>query len=184
MFKTAFVSALVMASGLIGLNASGSTTGTGASQDQFNILCRSRVSSLQLFTQDDLVYLRFSDGIGFQNFPIFNGSVTPMILPYIQRASEDLKTIDGSLVAVFHRSQCQFDPARPLLVMCNGLGKLEAPEDTQLQANGLSSDLETVERLDLSFSRLNFSIGIDTPQPSFRHYFIKLPFNSADCRKL
>jgi hypothetical protein len=147
----------------------------------FHISCNSSVNSVQVYTQEDRVYFRFYDSLGFKDFPVFNGMVTPVSVPFITRGVRELAVFDGSMRLSWERKLCRYDESKPLLVMCEGSGRVEEPAGAAFTPTGMNTAVETQERLDLSFARLNFNVGLNTPSADFMHYFLQFPFNKVNC---
>ncbi len=145
------------------------------------ILCGSGHNSAKVWSKEGRVWFRFDDNLGFQNFPIYYGVVTLPMLPLIQRASKELAPFDGAMILSWEESKCQWSETNRLLVQCNGAGKLEFPEGTTFTNTGLSTSVESQERLDLKFGRVHFQLGIDTPKTNYTHHFIDFAFDKERC---
>jgi hypothetical protein len=68
-----------------------------------------------------------------------------------------------------------------MLMICSGLGEVIEPTGTKFTVTGVSTSMETQSRLDMTFSRLNFSVGLQTSVSGFTHYFLGFPYNADNC---
>lgn len=153
-----------------------------AGQADLVLECGNSVSSVKIWTEGERLYFRMDDIVGFKNFPLYDGVVTPVMLPLINRGAEDLKEFDHQVLISWERSQCRFDRARPFLVDCSGRAKIHFPENTQITASGLGVTTERQEHFDLTADLVKFHLGLSTPVANFTHYYLGFPFNRANCR--
>ena len=146
-----------------------------------SITCSSYSSMARVYTENGRVFLRLDDAIGHRNFPLYDGIVTPMQIPMIQRAEMDMKYFDQLVILSWEEKQCRFDSKRPFLMECNGRANIQSPEIKNLTSSTLSVSLEQQTRIDFSFERVKVNLGLDTVGSDYQHYFISFPFNKNNC---
>jgi hypothetical protein len=78
-------------------------------------------------------------------------------------------------------SRCKTDPTRPMLINCDGLGKIEAPATTAFIATSMSTSIETDESIDVNAQVVHINLGLSTTGTDFMHYFISLPYDGQHC---
>lgn len=148
---------------------------------QFEIYCQTPNSFARFYSDDDFVYFSYSDQYGFNNFPVYEGVVTPPMMPFLNQAITELKDFNGYLYVSWPRSKCSFDAARPFLLDCSGRGEIRSPILSKITTSGISISIESTERIDMKYDRLKVNWGLDSEQNGYNHYFLAFPFNRQAC---
>lgn len=145
------------------------------------IQCASQVAQAKIWSDDKGIHFRLVDTLGFDDFPLYEGVVNTAMMPYLERESKDLKVIGGELEVLFPKDHCKWDSKRKDLVLCSGGGRIVAPQTKDLHVSDVSTTVETDQRLDLSYQRIKFNMGLDTATGPYAHYFLAFPFDRTRC---
>jgi hypothetical protein len=147
----------------------------------FSLTCTTSVAGASLYAEDGRLHFHLENGGGFENFPIYSGTVTPSMLPLIERGAKELAIFDADVDISWPLDKCAVDYARPYLIKCDGQGQLETPETTDFIATSMSTSTDAVDSLDVKAQVVNMNIGISTTGENFMHYFISMPFDGNHC---
>ncbi|MGZ3694069.1 MAG: hypothetical protein ACXWQO_07705, partial [Bdellovibrionota bacterium] len=121
------------------------------------------------------------DSVGFKNFPIYSGVLTPAMMPLAQRGLKELAPFDGEVDISWDLAKCKVDTARPYLLACSGLGEIAKPLGVAFVATSMSTSTEKMESLDVSATGVQINLGLSTSGSDFMHYFVQFPFDVNHC---
>lgn len=145
------------------------------------IQCASQVAQAKIWSDSKGVHFRLVDTLGFDDLPLYEGIVNASMIPYLDQESKDLKVFGGQVEVLFPKDHCKWDSKRKDLVLCSGGGQIVAPQTKNLHVSDVSTTIETDQRLDLSYQRIKFNMGIDTATGPYAHYFLAFPFDRTRC---
>lgn len=146
-----------------------------------SLTCSTSVAGASIYAEDGRMHFNLENGGGFQNFPIYTGTVTPSLVPMIERGAKELAIFDQEVDISWPLEKCRVDPKRPYLVACDGQGTLESPQTKDFIATSMGTSTDAVQSLDVDAQVVNMNVGISTTGSDFMHYFISLPFDSQHC---
>ncbi len=159
---------------------------TASAENQ--VQCSSGISSVVIYISDKTVIFKLEDRIGFRNFPIFSGVLTPMLLDSAQSALKDLKDIDGELTVSWPKENCHWSKS---FVDCAGRGEVQGmgsrfkkDEKSILWSSGLSTETIHHERMNLSYDKFSVHLNLSAKSDSegIQNYFVEFPFARENCR--
>ncbi len=161
-----------------------STFGLAAtSAKDFTVSCNNSSAKVEMWGDTTQFHLRYQNGAGFTNFPIFTGVVTPAFLPEIEQNAKDLSVFTGEVLINWDVNKCQTDSKRPYLVQCSGLGTIAKPENSNFVAANLQTTASQVENLDITSSVINVDLSLVKSQNVIRssYFLLSLPFDQHRC---
>lgn len=139
---------------------------------------RGRVS-IQVYSSGDKLYMQYSNAMGSDDFPLFEGVVTKLALPYIKIAQKELAGLDQQVLVSWDLSQCKFNAKDPLIMQCDGEGTFQFPTDSNLKSYTFITSRVTEESLTSKYEIFKIRWGIDS---SDFHHSIALPFDPSLCK--
>jgi|CXWL01.1.fsa_nt_gi hypothetical protein len=151
-----------------------------AAETEIHFGCGTQDAGVNIYTEGERVYFRLENPAGFQNFPIFSGTLTPRTMNMVEASLRDLKVFDVNIVvASWEKAQCK--TGKNFLLQCRGAGKIEQPENSGLRTYGISTSIEHQENMDVSADVVRINWGIDTAENDYRHHYISFPFTQDRC---
>jgi hypothetical protein len=90
--------------------------------------------AVSLYSSKDKLFMRYSNALGADDFPFYEGSVTKMTMPFINIAQSELSSIDHEVLVSWPIDQCSFSSTNALLMECNGAAAFVIPENSKLQS--------------------------------------------------
>jgi hypothetical protein len=150
--------------------------------NNYSLGCSTSVAVAKAWSDGTRFNFHLEDGAGFTDFPIFSGTVTPSMLPLVERGAKELAPFGGLVDLSWDLTSCKFDASRPLLFSCRGQGLISQPKNAPFITTSLSSEIDNAETLDVEAKTVNINLGLSTTGTDFVHYFISFPFASENCR--
>lgn len=135
--------------------------------------------SLQMYSSSGRLYMQYSNVMGADDFPLFEGVVTKLALPVIEMAKTDLAELDEHVLVSWDLNKCRFNPKDTLIMECGGEGTFHFPLNSNLLSYTLITSRVTEESLTSKFEIFKIRWGIDSP--GF-HHSLALPFDPATCK--
>jgi len=131
-------------------------------------------------TEDSYV-LTYLNSEGRKNFPVYEGVVTRSAMGFINMGFKELFDIDKKLVLAWKKSSCQFSKENPLILSCNGEGRVLIPENQTLKSYILNTSISEEKSLSNTFHVFKFRLGLDSQS---LHYSLTFPFDPKKCYRL
>lgn len=147
----------------------------------YSIACTTSVAEMDVWSDGQLVHLKMEDSAGFDDFPIYEGTVTPAMLGIISRGATDLKVLDGEMEITWDAKGCTFDPKRPNMMSCKGPGTMSTPKTDSLKVFGLATSSNHEETMEISADVLNIRVTMFTNDQQSVPYFLVFPFAADHC---
>ncbi|MBC7715063.1 MAG: hypothetical protein H7177_17080 [Rhizobacter sp.] len=135
--------------------------------------------SVQMYSKDDRFYMLYSNAMGSDDFPLFEGVVTKLALPVIKIAQEELASLDEQVLVSWPLSQCKFNQKDPLILQCDGEGTFLFPKDSTLKSYTFITSHVTEESLTSKYGIFKIRWGVDS---SDFHHSLALPFDPTLCK--
>lgn len=135
--------------------------------------------SVQMYSSGDRLYLQYSNSMGSNDFPLYEGVVTKLTLPVIQISQDELGALDEQVLVSWELSKCRFNPKEPLIMDCAGEGTFHFPANTNLKSYTLITSKVTEESLTSKYETIKIRWGIDSPD---FHHSIAMPFDPSMCK--
>ncbi len=135
--------------------------------------------SVQMYTSGERLYMQYSNAMGSDDFPLFEGVVTKLALPVIKIAQEELAELDQHVLVSWDLNKCRFNPKEPLIMDCGGEGVFHFPINSNLKSYTLITSKVTEESLTSKYDIFKIRWGIDSPD---FHHSLALPFDPSTCK--
>lgn len=139
---------------------------------------RGRVA-VSVYTQEQRLFVHYSNSLGAVDFPLYEGVVTRATIPYVKIAEQELSSIDHEVLVSWPLPQCEFNQAEPLLMKCGGESLWHRPENSPLRTVTFNTAKVTEEGLDTTFETFKIRWGI--AGENF-HHFLALTFDPSRCQ--
>ena len=134
--------------------------------------------ALSAHTKNGEFIVRYSNALGAQDFPFYEGTVTQVSLPFIKNAQAELSALDHEVIVKWPEDKCEIDKERPLLFRCGGEGKFLQLEHAHLKSYSLSTAMVTETNLYQSYEIFKIRWSIEG---STNLHSLALPFDPKNC---
>jgi hypothetical protein len=135
-------------------------------------------ASVDMYTKDNVLYLRYSSSLGAADFPFYEGAVSKNSLPFIKIAETELASLDHEVLLSWPVEKCTFNEERPLMMACNGAATFVLPEHTKLESYTLFTAMDKEQSLTYSYDIFKIRWGIEG---EYFHHSLMLPFDPKLC---
>ena len=122
--------------------------------------------------------MQYNNAMGAEDFPLYEGVVTKLVLPVIKIAQEDLSGLGEQVLVSWDLSQCQFNQADPLIMQCNGEGTFLFPIKSNLKSYTFITSRVTETGLNSKYDIFKIRWGVDS---SDFHHALAMPFDPSMC---
>lgn len=134
--------------------------------------------SVQMYSSGGRLYMQYSNAMGADDFPLYEGVVTKLAMPVIKMAQDELANLDDRVLVSWPLDQCRFNSNEPLIMDCNGVGLFHFPLNTNLSSTTLITSKVTEVSLTNKYEIFKIRWGIDGQD---LHHSLALPFDPAQC---
>lgn len=166
---------------IVGLFSFSVNAAVAKTAKDFSLACSNSAAGIVLYAEGTKFHFHLEDGIGFANFPIYSGTVTPAMLPLVERGAKDLAAFDREVDITWDVSQCKVDEKRPYLVSCSNRGEILTPANVAIQASSMETTTSKIDGLDAQADVVDINLGLTTTGSNFVYYFVSFPFDMHHC---
>lgn len=135
--------------------------------------------SVQMYSSGERMYMQYSNAMGANDFPLYEGVVTKNTLPVIKIAQDELGALDEHVLVSWELDKCRFNAKEPLIMDCGGEGTFHFPTNTNLKSYTLITSKVTEESLTSKYEIFKIRWGIDGTD---FHHSLALPFDPSMCK--
>ncbi|MBC7537682.1 MAG: hypothetical protein H7281_02585 [Bacteriovorax sp.] len=135
--------------------------------------------AVSIYTSKDKLFMRYSNVLGAQDFPFYEGSVSKLAMPFIKIAQTELASIDHEVLLSWPVEKCTFSTANPLLMECNGAATFIIPEKSELKSFTFFTSIIKEDSLTSSYEIFKIRWGIEGLD---YHHSIGMPFDPKLCQ--
>jgi hypothetical protein len=149
-------------------------------QAEYQFFCvgnRGQVA-LSAHTYKGEFFLRYSNAMGRDDFPFYEGTVSKFAMPYIREAEKELSVIDQEAVVKWPAEKCEISKENPLMFQCNGEGTFTSENHSHLKSFTFSSAMVTETNMTNSYEIFKIRWSIDTVN---FHHSLAFPFDPKSC---
>jgi hypothetical protein len=157
------------------------STFTSAYAATYRALCTGNNGRIAVVMQSykDRLYVRYSNAMGSQDFPLYEGTVTRATFSWLKEADKDLASLDKEVMVSWAMEQCTFNQKVPWLMQCGGEARFELPENSSLKSYTFATSIVNEASLTSNFEIYKIRWGIDSED---FHHHIAMPFDPRHCQ--
>jgi hypothetical protein len=115
---------------------------------------------------------------GKNDFPIYEGVVTPSSMPFIKMAQKELSVIDNKLILEWNIEQCNKPTDNSKIISCDGEAKLIFPEKAKIKSFDFFTSVVEEKTPTFTYEIFKIRLGLDSEN---MHYLATMPFDPSNC---